>query len=292
MKNIKELRNKLKSPKGSVTMFVLISMIFFLIVILTWYISARNKLVEHQKELKVIQNEYATYNMEESYRKSASIKYGATANLGPVTVGQTQMQNDWEFFYEDPEEDGYIYLIYSTYLESNLIPTVANKIVTDGYNTYSTTKTDRQVLTNYLKGETSDFNTVWDGIAEAVETSINNKLTNLQRTTMPTGTVKAYGGPTVELFQKSYDKKNENDGMRAKYVYDLTTTYMDDKNSTVLADCEGFVFKKANTDWSTNQNFSVTNNSLYFPETVIKKLENQNYDTLRLLAYTVILQNI
>ena len=69
MKNIEELQNKLKDQAGSVTLFVLITMMFFLFVTLTWYTNAKNQLSEKREQIKIIQNQYNSSDMEEQYRR-------------------------------------------------------------------------------------------------------------------------------------------------------------------------------------------------------------------------------
>ena len=69
MKNREELQNKLKNQAGSVTLFVLITMMFFLFVTLTWYTNAKNQLSEKKEQIKIIQNQYNSYDMEEQYRR-------------------------------------------------------------------------------------------------------------------------------------------------------------------------------------------------------------------------------
>ena len=69
MKNLTKLQNKLKESTGSVTLFVLISMMFFLFVTLSWYTNAKNQLSEQRKQIKIIQNQYNSSDMEEEYRK-------------------------------------------------------------------------------------------------------------------------------------------------------------------------------------------------------------------------------
>ena len=69
MKNKEKLQNKLKDSTGSVTLFVLITMMFFLLVTLTWYTHVKNQLSENRKQIKIIQKQYNSSNMEEEYRK-------------------------------------------------------------------------------------------------------------------------------------------------------------------------------------------------------------------------------
>ena len=54
----KRFSEKLKGQKGSITLFVLISIIFFLIVLISIYISSGNKEQSQVSEIKAIQEEY------------------------------------------------------------------------------------------------------------------------------------------------------------------------------------------------------------------------------------------
>ena len=67
---IKKLReNKFFSEKGSVTLFILIAIIFFLIVSLNVYSSNKNKLIAQTEEIKAIEENYNKDldNMDEIY---------------------------------------------------------------------------------------------------------------------------------------------------------------------------------------------------------------------------------
>ena len=52
--------------------------------------------------------------------------YGATANLGTVTVNNIPLEYDWKLFLED---DTNVYLIYQTYLETDQIPASSDPAV-------------------------------------------------------------------------------------------------------------------------------------------------------------------
>lgn len=60
MKNYKKINCKksIKSEKGSITLFVLIAMIFFLTTAITIYITNMNKSISQQQDIKKIQNRY------------------------------------------------------------------------------------------------------------------------------------------------------------------------------------------------------------------------------------------
>ena len=182
-------------------------------------------------------------------------KYGATAQLGTVTVNSTELSKGWKYFLEDTNN---IYLIYANYLESAQIPAATN-ISTDGYNVYASGSRDN--LVNYLKGETSTYSTVWSGFATGVENALNAKLATGQK--LATGTVKAYGAPTVEQFKESYLGNYPTSGFDANYV---TSGY----------NAEGYVYKVGNGNYGYSASLGNSNKALYFPETTYSQIRDAN----------------
>ena len=168
-------------------------------------------------------------------------------------------------------------------MESAQIPeSTENGIAKNGYNVYVDTTNysgkTRDNLLAYLSNESTNTSGIWSGFAEGVETALNAKLAAGQKLTA--GTVKAYGAPTVEQFQGSYDENHPGDEFRAKYVTDLEHTYKDDTNSTTKAYAVGYVFKKKDVDWSTSVTLGNTNKGLYFPVTsTTKETSSQTNDT-------------
>ena len=59
-----KLENKLKNEKGSITIFVLSSMIFFLVILLSIYMSNMNKKTNINKDIKKIKEEYTVTDQE------------------------------------------------------------------------------------------------------------------------------------------------------------------------------------------------------------------------------------
>ena len=59
--------NNIKGEKGSITLFVVISMLFFLIVIVGLYINSSYKLQKQDKEIEKIQKSYEYRNINELY---------------------------------------------------------------------------------------------------------------------------------------------------------------------------------------------------------------------------------
>lgn len=53
-----------KNENGSITLFVLIAMIFVLIIVCTIYITKQNELLEQEKEINEIQESYNIDNNE------------------------------------------------------------------------------------------------------------------------------------------------------------------------------------------------------------------------------------
>ena len=199
-------------------------------------------------------------------------KYGATAQLGTVEVNGTALLQGWKYFYEDDAANGNIYLIYANYLESAQIPAATN-ISIDGYNVYASGSRDN--LVNYLKGETSTYSTVWNGFSTGVENALNAKLAEGQRLT--TGTVKAYGAPTVEQFKGSYIENYPTSGFDAKYV-EQGEDYQETGSSS--AGAEGYVYKVGTGNYGYSAVLGNNNKVLYFPViSPTKEASSQSYDS-------------
>lgn len=62
--------SKTKYEKGSITLFVLISMMFFTIVLVGLYISTSNRIQKQDIEIRKIQKSYKTQNINDIYNKS------------------------------------------------------------------------------------------------------------------------------------------------------------------------------------------------------------------------------
>lgn len=60
-------KNKIKSSKGSITLYVLISMIFFLVIVFGIYTNASNKTQKQDKEINKIQKEYQQEDIDDLY---------------------------------------------------------------------------------------------------------------------------------------------------------------------------------------------------------------------------------
>ena len=69
MKNIKNY-HEIKQEKGSITLYVLISMIFFIVVILGIYLNSNSKTQKQNKEIQKIQKEYEKENINDVYQKA------------------------------------------------------------------------------------------------------------------------------------------------------------------------------------------------------------------------------
>ena len=63
-------KNEIKSQKGSITLYVLISMMFFLIIILGIYFSSSNKIQKQEEEIEKIQKEYEKNNINDIYEEA------------------------------------------------------------------------------------------------------------------------------------------------------------------------------------------------------------------------------
>ena len=68
----KKFKRKLKNEKGSITIFVLTAMLFFLIVIAGIFIFYSNKAVNHEKTMSGIKDEYSADNIDEIYNQKTN----------------------------------------------------------------------------------------------------------------------------------------------------------------------------------------------------------------------------
>ena len=62
-------KRKFKEEKGAITLFVLISILFFVIVLVGLYINSSNKIQKQQAEIDKIQKTYETQNIDDVYNK-------------------------------------------------------------------------------------------------------------------------------------------------------------------------------------------------------------------------------
>lgn len=62
-------KNQIKSQKGSITLYVLISMMFFLFIILGIYINTSNKIQKQEKEIEKVQKEYEKEDINDIYEE-------------------------------------------------------------------------------------------------------------------------------------------------------------------------------------------------------------------------------
>ncbi len=61
---------KLKEENGSITLFVLMSIMFFVIVLMGLYINSSYKIQKQQKDLEQIQKSYNQQNIDDLYNKT------------------------------------------------------------------------------------------------------------------------------------------------------------------------------------------------------------------------------
>lgn len=85
MKKRLEFSKKIKSNKGSITSFTLLSMIFFLVVLMAIFASVNTKVQKQDKELKAIKDNYKQENIDDIYENTLNGKAGLLATY--VKVG-------------------------------------------------------------------------------------------------------------------------------------------------------------------------------------------------------------
>ena len=68
------LNKKIKKEQGSVTLFVLVSMIFFMFVLVGMYVNTSNKVAKQEREVNKIQQSYEQVNINDIYNKKIQEK--------------------------------------------------------------------------------------------------------------------------------------------------------------------------------------------------------------------------
>ena len=67
MKSNKLQKNKIKNEKGAITLFVLATMMFLLIMLTISYMEIKNELISQEKKVTTIQKEYSTDDIDAKY---------------------------------------------------------------------------------------------------------------------------------------------------------------------------------------------------------------------------------
>ncbi len=68
------MKNKISNSKGSITLFVLISVLFFLVVVSGIYIGVSNRTQKQERDIQKIQQVYEKENVDDLYNKSIENK--------------------------------------------------------------------------------------------------------------------------------------------------------------------------------------------------------------------------
>lgn len=74
-----KFKSKIKEQRGSITLFVLVSIMFFVIVLVGLYVNSNYKIQKQQKEIEKIQKSYNKEDMNELYEETYN-KYINTEN--------------------------------------------------------------------------------------------------------------------------------------------------------------------------------------------------------------------
>ncbi len=126
---------KIKEEKGSITLYVIVSMIFFLIVVVAIYVSSTNKKIIQEKQIEDIQKSYQTEDINAIYDEA---HYSDTKYLEVQTLEELQKALDDE--------------------DAKYIKLTANIITTNGYLIVSQTNTIDLNGFTYSSREISDVN--------------------------------------------------------------------------------------------------------------------------------------
>lgn len=65
-----KFKSKIKEQKGSITLFVLVSIMFFIVVLVGVYINSSYKIQEQEREIEKVQKSYEKENVNELYNRT------------------------------------------------------------------------------------------------------------------------------------------------------------------------------------------------------------------------------
>ena len=65
-----EFKSKIREQKGSITLYVLISMLFFVIVLMSLYVNSSYKVQKQQREIEKVQDNYNKEDINDLYEKT------------------------------------------------------------------------------------------------------------------------------------------------------------------------------------------------------------------------------
>ncbi len=86
------MNNKLKNEKGSITLYVLISMVFFIVVVYGVYFNTTNKAQKQNKEIEKIQKQYEKEDINDLYEKTMNQNDTGISNIS-ITLNTNAKSN-------------------------------------------------------------------------------------------------------------------------------------------------------------------------------------------------------
>ena len=92
---MEKLKNKINNEKGSITLYVLVTMMLFLMVIVFMYMQTRSKNSTQLQQLSEIQKEYESSNIDDTYQKEESIYRGEVIVTFYTPDGERYDINEW-----------------------------------------------------------------------------------------------------------------------------------------------------------------------------------------------------
>lgn len=137
---------KIREEKGSITLFVLISIMFFVIVLVGLYITSSNKIQKQQQELEQIQKKYDTQNIDDLYNSIVTVP----ENNSSVSTFEELQQK-----LKDENED---YIVLANDIITNNYLTIDRTVIIDlnGF-TYSVNNQDTEQSSIVITGENTEL---------------------------------------------------------------------------------------------------------------------------------------
>ena len=113
------LKNRLNNEKGSITLYVLVTMMLFLMVVLFLYMQTRSKNSTQLQQLSEIQKEYESSNIDDTYQEEESEYRGEIIVTFYTPDGERYDINEWTnqdiivkitYPHDVKDEDKYYYI--------------------------------------------------------------------------------------------------------------------------------------------------------------------------------------
>lgn len=112
---------RIREEKGSITLFVLISIMFFVIVLVGLYVNSNYKVQKQNKELKEIEEKYQVENIDDLYNKIVKVpeKNSSVSNFQELQQKLNDENEDYIVLENDIETNSYLIINRTVTIDLN-----------------------------------------------------------------------------------------------------------------------------------------------------------------------------